>query len=398
MDCRYWLLGMGVLALGCSFDTLGTQDSGNNLAEDSTGMAEDDDGELSTTSGNTDSNSGNTDSNSGTDPSGTSSPTDPSNPTDPSETDPSETDPTNASDPSDSMGTDSMDTDSMGTDSETDTNVDGTAVLQLSNEQFGNVDLGSAEEITLTLSNEGDATATNIMIGLTGAGLYDADCGMNLDAGDSCTINVEVNGSTLGPLTVGTLDIDYDDGQAAQLISREFDAQVVGVTSNLVPDSSFEGCSGGNLPQGWTGNMVCSNSFNSNGVAPATGQQLLRPSHNDGNIYTAQWTFDVSDYANAIETGNAEFRFRMDARSLGQFGGGGFDNNFVVRFYIDNFGSPVFNTNAAGTSSWSLYDHDEDAPTNANEVRIELVCQKSNGESECNAYFDDASFRVSYNP
>ncbi len=101
------------------------------------------------------------------------------------------------------------------------------AIVGVNPGDFGSLSVGSSTQMTLTLTNSGQASATTIAAsGLASpfsflGGAYPGTggtCALTLAAGANCTLVVDFSPTATGALS-GVINIDYNDGSLAQTLS-----------------------------------------------------------------------------------------------------------------------------------------------------------------------------------
>ena len=381
---RHALVAALVLT-ACSFDTAGTTDGaglGDGDADGSTGGTASSSGEPGGSMGGSGGNG-----TSGVDPSGPDATTTDTT-TGPDPTDPTVDPSTSTTDPSGSETTDSTDPTDP-TDAEP-------AALELDGDDFGTLGYAAPETRDYTLSNVGGQAATALVLEASGPFDIDAeDCPDALDMGDSCTITVRHDAATLGPFA-GELAVDYDSGAAAESVSVSLSTDVQGSTDNLLPEGTFEGCDevwdSSETVLGWrnvgTGRWECTD-------ATASGSNVSVAAYDNGandTDHILRTNVDVSEYAEAIATGNMRFSFSGDARSA-VFG----DNEYAIRIRYRNGSGTVLEvgTGYTSTGSWQTIEDETLAPTDTEVIRVELMCRKPFGEF-CDAFFDNLELVGTY--
>jgi len=364
MTWKGWTLAGLVAVAGCSFES---SDGGQNSA----GLGEDSesDTDASASSPTTDDST--------TGASGTGTSASDSNPT-------STSDPTSASDPTmDPTTTPETTGPTTGTPETSDTGSTSASTLgpsiEFEGEDFGVLDFQNPATRDFQVTNTGDETATTFELSTSGAfEVESTDCPAMLDPEASCGVRLRHAADALGPFS-GALEAVYDGGMADTALS----ADVRGSTANLVTDGGFETCPDGPWQNVGAGQWLCNASF----VSPHSGSGYLAGDTGpDNQLYDYRLDVDVTPYANAIATGNMSFEFRAWGRSYDV------DNEpYRMRVRYRDGGGQIltgFNTNLQTSTTWTEHTDTRNAPSDTEEIRIDLYCEKSQG-TYCDAYYDD---------
>ncbi|MBY0370557.1 choice-of-anchor D domain-containing protein [bacterium] len=105
---------------------------------------------------------------------------------------------------------------------------------------FGGVDVGDTSDLTVTFTNSGNASATQLSADALGApySLSSTDCGVTLAAGASCQATI-----TLAPSTTGAVDtvysVSYSDGTETQTLETSLTGE-----GTLAPVTCTDGTQG----------------------------------------------------------------------------------------------------------------------------------------------------------
>lgn len=260
---------------------------------------------------------------------------------------------------------------------------------------FGDTNVGTSTEHEVTLTNVGDVTATAVMLNVLPAPFSYAGTGTcqgTIEPEASCTIVVVFGPGTPG-LVGADMTVEWSGGEQSAT-SLALAGAGVGSTPNLLQNPGGE--TSGNPPPSWT---------ELNGTDWQTADWLVvhggtraifagtGPANQ--NQFALGQAVDVSGWAETIDAG----LLRVTG-SAWQLAGEGTNNNQsrVRLLFVDAGGVQlsVQDTPLYGGTSWSEGVLDTLVPAGTRSVSVILRCTKPDGESACDAYFDDASLVVSY--
>lgn len=279
------------------------------------------------------------------------------------------------------------------------------AVLQLSDApsyDFGTVSLFESVEHELTISNVGDATATTITasslpVPFSYAGT--GTCMGILEPGESCTVVVVFSPSLPG-LLGASLSVEWAGGTGSP-VGLDLHGAGAGTSAELLQNPGGE--MGGDPPLSWT--EISGDDWHtydgdftdppSTGFPPHQGAQSIFAGEGPQNAFSLTQNVDVSAYAETIDASALHVLASVWIRTLDV----GNNPGRVRLQFVDGAGGIVGATEQSMSYSgmaWQQRSVDVPVPSGTRSIVFELRCTKSTGETQCDAYFDDASLTVRY--
>lgn len=262
---------------------------------------------------------------------------------------------------------------------------------------FGSIVRNSHLDHEFTITNEGDADATALQVAVPAGPfvLMGTDCGETLAADDSCTATVR-----FGPLLFGDhgseLSLAFEDAGMPAAASRPFTGRGIGTTGNLVVNGGGEDSGLFDIPpDGWSDGSGGFNWATSSAVDPVEGNRTLFsaaafPVASASRLYQQ---IEVASLTQWSDAGGLTFHFSAHHRAQDSNN----DPTTVVLRFLSSTETDL-GTYPSGMNSstmWIQEGGDWVAPSGTVFVRVELVCNWSNG-THCNGHFDEVTLTAEW--
>lgn len=273
---------------------------------------------------------------------------------------------------------------------------DAPALLQWTLEQpsldYGDIPVDGAASSIIVLENVGDHPATSMATGtipgdFSFPGGYpgtEGTCSTELDAGETCRLDMRFGPTRLGPVQSSLL-IEYYDGVNLASPTQTDELTLLGAgqgeSANLLLNGDAEtgDTQGWIVPSGLANWTTTSEAFGGNFAFTPTGAIVVTAL--DQGVDLSDWNHD---------TAVPGLRYRVRARVRSNTG------EHDYRLYID-LGDDFLPLITGAQTDWTLAEHADELPAGIDSATVRIECANNKfGAGPCDVSVDDVTLQLVY--
>jgi len=254
---------------------------------------------------------------------------------------------------------------------------------------FGSHNLNDKGDQTFTVANEGDGDATVVGVGGVGGAfsIVTHDCAETLAPADTCMVVVRFLPTLFGDVQTD-LQVSFQDGDMAQMVSRSLVGRGVGMTGNLLINGGGElGLATDIPPMGWTIGYGPNWSANWMEAMPQEGSRTISAGWGPPviNDFTLRQDVDIA----ALTTWGDASGVRVHYRAFHRSETDGNDPTWIELRFLDNGGSEthLYPGSLFSGITWNETAGDILVPAGVRFAQLSLQCNRVMNEW-CSGFYD----------